>query len=188
MTLPAALADAVASAVGRAVIEGHRTSGGSINEAWEVELEGGERAFVKTRADAAPAEYATEAAGLRWLSEPGAVRLPRVLAVGDDERAPRFLALEWIDEGTLDGAGAEALGRGLAALIPGAPGPASQETVDGEPAWSATASALPPRDGGKPSREGLARLPIEDLHPGSTQPRKTFDEARLAELAESVRT
>jgi fructosamine-3-kinase len=116
VTLPAALTDAVASAMGRGVTGGRRTSGGSINEAWELELEGGERAFVKTRADAAPGEYATEAAGLRWLAEPGAVKLPRVLAVGDDERGPRFLALEWVEEGALDRAGAEALGRGLAAL------------------------------------------------------------------------
>jgi fructosamine-3-kinase len=115
VTLPAALADAVAAAVGRAVTGGERTSGGSINQAWAVDLDGGERAFVKTRADAGAGEYATEAAGLRWLAAAGGVEVPEVLAVGDDG-APRFLALAWIEEGTLDGAGAEALGRGLATL------------------------------------------------------------------------
>jgi ParB family chromosome partitioning protein len=78
----------------------------------------------------------------------------------------------------------KALGRGLAALIPGAALPASQET----PNESASGSwVLPPRDVRAP-RDGLVRLPIEDLHPGATQPRKTFDEARLSELADSVRT
>jgi fructosamine-3-kinase len=116
VSLPAPLAEAVAQACGRAVVGGRPAAGGSINDAWAVELEGGARAFVKTRADAAPGEYATEAAGLRWLAEPGAVALPRVLAVGDDGAGPRFLALEWIEVGSLDAAGAEALGRGLAAV------------------------------------------------------------------------
>ena len=116
MNVPAALAEAVARAVGRPVTAGRPASGGSINEAWALEFEGGERAFVKTRADAAPGEYTTEAAGLRWLAEPEAVELPTALAVADDDRGPRFLALEWIEEGALSAAGAEALGRGLAAL------------------------------------------------------------------------
>jgi fructosamine-3-kinase len=116
VTVSSALAEAVARATGRSVLSARPTAGGSINDAWTFELEGGQRTFVKTRADAALGEYATEAAGLRWLAEPGAVELPAVLAVGDDERGPRFLALEWIEEGTLDGPGSEALGRGLAAL------------------------------------------------------------------------
>ena len=134
VTVPRALADAVARAAGAEVTGGSRASGGSINEAWALELAGGGRAFVKTRADAAPGEYATEAAGLRWLAQAEAVALPGVLAVGDGDR-PRFLALEWIDAGRLDAAGEEELGRGLAALHaagapdfgappPGAPAPA----------------------------------------------------------------
>jgi len=69
---------------------------------------------VKTRQDVAPGEYSTEAASLRWLGQPGAVRVPEVLGVS--EEVPRLLALEWIDEGTLDAAGAEELGRGIAAM------------------------------------------------------------------------
>jgi fructosamine-3-kinase len=84
--------------------------GGDINEAFRVVLADGRRAFVKTRADAHAGEYDTEAAGLRWLAEPGALRTPDVLEVGKDH-----LALEWIDRGGLDGDGAEELGRGLAA-------------------------------------------------------------------------
>lgn len=84
--------------------------GGDINEAWRVTLADGRTAFVKTRADAGPGEYAAEAAGLRWLAEPGALRTPCAIEVGED-----YLVLEWIESGRLDGAGVEELGRGLAA-------------------------------------------------------------------------
>jgi fructosamine-3-kinase len=84
--------------------------GGDINEAFRVVLADGREAFVKTRPDAAPGEYAAEAAGLRWLAEPGALRTPRVLEVDE-----RYLALEWIERGRLDASGVEELGSGLAA-------------------------------------------------------------------------
>jgi fructosamine-3-kinase len=87
-----------------------RVGGGDINEAFRVVLADGREAFVKTRRDAAPGEYAAEAAGLAWLAEPGALRTPEVLDVGDD-----YLALEWVETGRLDGAGIEELGSGLAA-------------------------------------------------------------------------
>jgi fructosamine-3-kinase len=90
-----------------------RVGGGDINDAFRVVLADGRAAFVKTRADAAAGEYAAEAAGLRWLAQPGALRVPLVLDVGE-----RYLALEWIDSrpaGGLSDAGAEELGRGLAA-------------------------------------------------------------------------
>jgi fructosamine-3-kinase len=87
-----------------------RVGGGYINEAFRVVLADGTDAFVKTRAAAAPGEYAAEAAGLAWLAEPGALRTPRVLDVDE-----RYLALAWIDAGRLDEVGAEELGRGLAA-------------------------------------------------------------------------
>jgi fructosamine-3-kinase len=86
-----------------------RLGGGDINEAFRVVLADGREAFVKTRADAAPGEYAAEAAGLRWLAEPGALRTPRVLEIDD-----RYLALEWVERGRLDAAGVEELGSGLA--------------------------------------------------------------------------
>jgi fructosamine-3-kinase len=101
VTLPAGAREAV------------RVGGGDINEAFHVVLADGAEAFVKTRADAAPGEYTAEAAGLQWLARPGAVRTPRVLEVDE-----RYLALEWIapsPSGGMDAAGAEELGRGLAA-------------------------------------------------------------------------
>jgi fructosamine-3-kinase len=84
--------------------------GGDINEAYRVVLADGREAFVKTRSDAAPGEYEAEAAGLAWLSEPGALRTPAVLLLDE-----HYLALEWVAPGRLDAAGVEELGRGLAA-------------------------------------------------------------------------
>lgn len=69
----------------------------------------------------------------------------------------------------------KALGRGLAALLPPPPAPP-------EPA------PRPVVAGERPApREGLMMVPIEEVHPSGLQPRKTFDEARLGELAESLR-
>ena len=70
----------------------------------------------------------------------------------------------------------KALGRGLAALIPGAPSPL--------PAVVAPALARP-RDG---AGDGTRTIAIEDVHPSAGQPRKTFHDARLEELAASIRT
>ncbi len=66
------------------------------------------------------------------------------------------------------------LGRGLAALIPGAPIPHS--------ALSAVTSPPQPAADG-----GLRLVGIEDIHPAANQPRKAFDDARIEELAESIR-
>ena len=92
---------------GREVVDSRQVAGGDINDARRVTLDEGTRVFVKTRADAAPGEYATEAAALRWLAEPGAIGVPEVIDVADD-----FLALEWLEpESRYD---EEELGRGLA--------------------------------------------------------------------------
>jgi ParB family chromosome partitioning protein len=64
----------------------------------------------------------------------------------------------------------QALGRGLAALIPNASDSPS------EPGASA------------PTGSGLRTLDIESIHPSSKQPRKHFDDSRLDELAESIRS
>jgi fructosamine-3-kinase len=90
--------------------DAQRVGGGDINEAWRVRLRG-EDVFVKTRPDAGEGEYALEAAGLQWLAEPDALRTPSVIAIAED-----YLALEWVEPGALSGAGAEELGRGLAAI------------------------------------------------------------------------
>jgi fructosamine-3-kinase len=136
--------------------EVRRVGGGDINEAFHVVLANGSDAFVKTRPDVAPGEFAAEAAGLEWLSEPGALRTPRVLDLDD-----RYLALEWVEPGRLDAAGAEELGRGLAV----------------------THTAGAPRFGDlgvdNPSRFGSLRLPNE---PTDDWP-SFYSERRLRPLA-----
>lgn len=117
MSLPWALGDAIAAALGEPVAGGDRVGGGSLNEAWRVELADGSAAFVKTSTDAIPGSYAVEASGLRWLADADGLAVPGVLAVVDgDEGKPGLLALEWIEPGRLDAAGEEELGRGLAAV------------------------------------------------------------------------
>jgi ParB family chromosome partitioning protein len=64
----------------------------------------------------------------------------------------------------------QALGRGLAALIPGA------SESDSEAAART------------PAGSGLRMLDIESIHPSTKQPRKHFDDGRLDELAESIRS
>jgi ParB family transcriptional regulator, chromosome partitioning protein len=65
------------------------------------------------------------------------------------------------------------LGRGLAALIPGAP-PAS-------PPPAAVSLAVPR------GSDGTRAIAIEEIHPSAGQPRHHFDDARLEELAASIR-
>jgi ParB family chromosome partitioning protein len=73
----------------------------------------------------------------------------------------------------------KALGRGLAALIPGTAPPlaAVPAVPDSVSAAAATAGS-----GG-----GLRVVAIEDVHPSREQPRKMFDDARIDELAASIR-
>jgi fructosamine-3-kinase len=120
--------------------------GGDINEGWRVLLADGREAFVKTRADAAPGEYAAEARGLRWLGEPRVLHVPAVLEVGE-----RYLALEWIEPGRLSAAGENELGSGLAAIHhAGAPHFGDPDATSGDAAA-----------GPEATRIGSLRLPNE---------------------------
>jgi len=171
------IAEAAAAAIGRSLVAARRVAGGDINEAWQIELDGGIRAFVKSRAGAAPGEYATEAAGLRWLGAVGhGLAVPGVLAVSDasasapagglpqtGRAAPAFLALEWIHEGTLDERGEEAFGRGLAHVH-----------AAGAPAFGAPPPGAP---------NGGLRLGAVELRAAVTAPWPAFyGEHRLAPL------
>lgn len=139
-----------------------RAGGGYINEAWHVTLADGRDAFVKTRAEAHPGEYASEAFGLGWLGEPEALRLPRVLEVGED-----YLALQWIEAGRLDAAGAEELGRGLAAIHRagspcfGDPRAAPSGARDGEGGRGEGGAGEGAGGAGEPTRFGSLALPNE---------------------------
>jgi len=64
----------------------------------------------------------------------------------------------------------QALGRGLAALIPAAADPDPEERAQAK------------------LGNGLRTVDIENIHPSGKQPRKRFDDVRLNELAESIRS
>ena len=74
---------AVAAATGVSAQTLAPVAGGDINRAYRAELADGRSAFVKTRPDAPPGEYAAEAAALEWLAEPGGLPTPDVLGVHD---------------------------------------------------------------------------------------------------------
>jgi fructosamine-3-kinase len=108
------LRTAVEAALGARIERAARVHGGDVAISFAVELDDGRRVFAKTH-PGAPAEFfTTEATGLQWLREPGAIPVPVVLAVSDD--APNHLVLEWIDEGPARGDTEEQLGAALAAL------------------------------------------------------------------------
>lgn len=108
------------------------TAGGDINDAYRAETSAGS-VFVKTSPTAQPGMFSDEAAGLKWLGEPGGVPTPEVVGVVDGNDGIRLLALEWIERGRLDRAGEEELGRGLAAMhAAGAPSFGATPTLTGE--------------------------------------------------------
>jgi fructosamine-3-kinase len=88
------LTDAVSAALGVAVASLSPTRGGDINEAFEARLTDGRRVFVKTNAHADARMFGCEARGLDWLRAAQAIRVPKVLAVGENKT--RFLVLERI--------------------------------------------------------------------------------------------
>jgi fructosamine-3-kinase len=114
MSADRALLEQIAAVLGEDLSSFTTVSGGSINAAWRLELGSGRPVFVKARSGAPAAEFAAESAGLAWLRQPGEVAVPEVLATGEGD--PPWLALEWIEPGSLSRAGTEELGRGLAAL------------------------------------------------------------------------
>ncbi|HEU4700969.1 MAG TPA: fructosamine kinase family protein [Conexibacter sp.] len=128
--MSAALAEALATALGQPATQLVPVPGGDLNDAYAATLADGTRVFVKTSADpAAAGSFAAEADGLRWLAEAEALPVPAVLALADDPAADssappatgrpaalRLLVLRWIDAGPSTSAAEEALGRGLARL------------------------------------------------------------------------
>jgi fructosamine-3-kinase len=111
------LTQMVSAALGSEVVSAARARGGDINDAFDVTLADGRRVFVKTNARAEPRMLASqrpssaahpssrpdfvgpsmfhcEARGLDWLRDANAIRVPAVLAVGQNETP--FLVLERI--------------------------------------------------------------------------------------------
>ena len=124
MTLVGELVDAVGRDMGAAATSIARLGGGDVAEAVRVDLLDGRSVFAKTHASPPAGFFTTEAAGLRWLREAGAVAVPEVLAVSDGGDGPPRLVLEWLDVRSAPrGVDTEArLGRELAGLhLAGAP-------------------------------------------------------------------
>lgn len=112
-----ALSETVAAALGSDVVSSAVVRGGDVAQAFRFELGDGRRVFAKTHPDPPAGFFTTEAAGLRWLREPGAVAVSEVLAVSDgSDGEPPHLVLEWIDAGPPSGATEPELGRALAEL------------------------------------------------------------------------
>lgn len=95
--------------------ESFAVGGGSINDAWRLETDAG-RFFLKTNsADRYPSMFEAEADGLRRLREVGALRVPGVIAHGEDHD-DSYMLLEWVEEGIKGQGFWEDFGRGLAQL------------------------------------------------------------------------
>lgn len=117
---------ALSEALGRDVIAAVRVHGGDVARSYRIEFDDDPPAFAKTHPQAPAWFFSTEAAGLTWLREPGALPVPEVLAVSDGDETtgrpsverPNFLVLEWIDEvrGRTDSVGEREFGIRLAEL------------------------------------------------------------------------
>ncbi len=119
--VPAAVERAVAAAwaarLGRDVRIAAATAvgGGCISPAVRLESGAGDVAFLKWGVADTPAGlFTAEARGLAALRAAGAVRVPEVLGVGDDDAG--WLLLEWLEPALPTTGTWEALGRGLAGL------------------------------------------------------------------------
>jgi fructosamine-3-kinase len=114
--LPADVREALETALGTAVVNAKPVYGGDINQTARVTIQGGDRVFIKWNRRAVNGFFAAEAHGLRVLAQAGAIRVPEVLAFGDD---PAFLAMEWVEPGARGQVGPEfeeRLGHELATL------------------------------------------------------------------------
>ncbi len=101
----------VGNALRATVVEATRLGGGDVAESFRMRLDDDRIVFAKTHRAPPPEFFPTEAAGLTWLRDSGAVAVPEVLSVDDD-----LLVLEWIAEGAPTATTEADLGRALARL------------------------------------------------------------------------
>jgi fructosamine-3-kinase len=106
---------AIGARIGARIVSARALAGGSINQAWAVELDDGRSVFVKANADAPADMFEAEVHGLAFLREGLAgiegLSVPEVIAC---ER--EYLVLELIEPGPARANFDELLGRGLAGL------------------------------------------------------------------------
>ena len=110
-SLANAIADEVATLVNSRVVRAERLHGGDINDANAVVLADGRELFVKSNTRAPRMMFQREAEGLEWLGAAKALRVPKVVAIGE-----RVLLLELMRPAARRRDFDELLGRGLAAL------------------------------------------------------------------------
>jgi fructosamine-3-kinase len=94
-----------------AVVSTTSVAGGDICTTTRLRLTDGRSAVIKTRPQAPPHFFTTEADGLRRLRAAGGVAVPEVLAANDE-----CIILDWIEPAKASTDLAEGFGRGLAAL------------------------------------------------------------------------
>jgi fructosamine-3-kinase len=112
-----ALREAARRALGAEPAAVEPAGGGDICRAFRLRLPGGAAAFAKSPREPRAGLVTAEAAGLAWLAEARALRVPRVLgAVEADAGVPALLVLEWIEGAPRRPDFDARLGRGLAAL------------------------------------------------------------------------
>ncbi len=103
----------VSKALPTMAVRSQRLAGGDFASAHRVELADGCVVFAKTHTDPPAGFFTTEAAGLRWLRDGGALPVPEVLYASD---SPPLLILEWIDESRSASSDESTFGRSLAGL------------------------------------------------------------------------
>ncbi len=116
MTLISAIAEEISRASGKHFLPltSFAVGGGCINKT--AILEGrGERYFLKLNHASCLSMFESEAAGLRELERPQAIRVPEPICWGMAE-GHSFLVLEYLELGTANARTAEELGQGLARL------------------------------------------------------------------------
>lgn len=91
-------------------------SGGDINEAFKLTLTDGTQVFMKANRSMPVAFFEAEAEGLNAIRETKAIRVPGVIAVGQDARFGAYLLLEWVEAGRPFRDFWEDFGRALAAM------------------------------------------------------------------------
>jgi fructosamine-3-kinase len=168
------LADELATATGVPVREFRPVGGGHGARHFRVRLADGRELFVKSvTSGTGSAALASEASGLSWLGEAGAVPVPEIIC-----RKEGLLALTWIPDaspGRADAGAADKFGRDLARLHAagadsfGAPWPGfiaslplPNDRAESWPAWYARHRLLPycriARDAGTLSRADVVLI------------------------------
>jgi fructosamine-3-kinase len=121
MSLPGSLIEQLAERltehVGQPVDieEAFSLGGGSINDAWRLETDAGRFCLKTNNADRFPSMFEAEADGLRRLRDAGPLRVPEVIAHGEDHD-DSFLLMEWVESGNSGPAFWADFGCGLAQL------------------------------------------------------------------------